>query len=350
MRVCELLPQGIDAALVDDEKNRQYLTGVRSSAGTVVVTREETYLIIDFRYIEMARAAARDCQVLLQDKLCAQIGELFARHGVRSYGVVDSLCSLSKARGWMEKLPAQLVDGSGFEEVLGGLRMRKSATEIAKIKAAQALTDEAFQHILGHIAPGKTEREIALEMEFFIRRQGAEGVSFDFIVVGGQNSSKPHGVPGDYALQAGDFLTMDFGCTVDGYCSDMTRTVALGKVSEKQRQIYDIVLKANEIGIAAAQAGVVCEEVDRASRDYIASFGYGAQFGHGLGHGVGLDIHEEPRFSPGCKTALEEGMVITVEPGIYLPGEFGVRIEDMVVITPQGTEDITRSPKELLLL
>ncbi|MBC3515343.1 Xaa-Pro peptidase family protein [Neobittarella massiliensis] len=350
MRICDKLPQGVDAAIISDEKNRQYLTGVRSSAGTVVVTRDETYLIIDFRYIEMARQTAVDCQVLLQGRLYQQIGELFAAHGVKTWGLCDSLTDLAQLRRYQKQLPGAFLEDSGVDGLLQQLRMCKSEVELGFIRQAQQLTDDCFSYITQRIAAGRSERDIALDMEFYIRRQGAQGVSFDFIVVSGENSSKPHGVPGERLVQPGDFITMDFGCTVGGYCSDMTRTVAVGQVTDEQRQVYDIVLQANRLGVQLAGPGVACDWVDAQVRALIADAGYGECFGHGLGHGVGLDIHEEPAFSPSCGTLTRPGMVITVEPGIYLPGRFGVRIEDMVVITRDGCTDITRSPKELLAL
>ncbi|MFQ8599944.1 MAG: M24 family metallopeptidase [Oscillospiraceae bacterium] len=228
----------------------------------------------------------------------------------------------------------------------GCLRTR----EIQKIEQAQALTESTFSHILSVIRAGVTEREIALEMEFFMRRQGADGVSFDFIVVSGNNSSLPHGVPTGKAVEKGDFITMDFGALVDGYHSDMTRTIAVGCVDEEQRRVYDTVLRAQRAALSAIRAGMRCSDADRAAREVIDGAGYAGCFGHGLGHGVGVEIHEAPNLSPRSAEILEPGMVVTVEPGIYIENRYGVRIEDMVVVQKGGCRNLTASPKELIIL
>ncbi|MEE1161358.1 MAG: M24 family metallopeptidase, partial [Acutalibacteraceae bacterium] len=204
--------------------------------------------------------------------------------------------------------------------------------------------------ILGNIGVGRTEREIMLDMEFYMRRLGSEGVAFDFIVVSGKNSSMPHGVPTDKKIEKGDFITMDFGAVCGGYRSDMTRTVAVGEVGDKQKEVYEIVLKAQKETIDFIKSGVVCKEVDRVARDIIANAGYGDCFGHGLGHSVGIEIHENPACNTVCETVMEKGMIMTVEPGIYIENEFGVRIEDMVVVTENGCENLTASKKELIVL
>lgn len=344
-----LLPDGIDALIVNDPNNRQYLTGVHSSAGTVLVFRDKTYLIIDFRYIEMATKTA-SCEVILQDKLYAQINELFTKHGVKTYTVLQNLVSLAEAHAWQQNLQADFVNDDRAQKVMDDMRMIKTEFEVNCIKQAQVYTDKCFENILNFIRPGVTEREIALQMEFDCRKQGSEGVAFDFIVVSGPNSSKPHGVPGERVVQAGDFITMDFGCRINGYCSDMTRTIAVGHVTDEMQKVYDIVYNANLEGHKAAVCGNVCNLVDKAARDYIASFGYGEAFGHGLGHGIGLDIHELPNFNRVCETVIAPGMILSVEPGIYLPGKFGVRIEDMILTTEDKPINLTYSPKNLIVL
>jgi Xaa-Pro aminopeptidase len=218
------------------------------------------------------------------------------------------------------------------------------------MKKAQLITDAAFEHILGIMKPGVCERDIALEIEYFMKKSGASGPSFDLITVSGENTSLPHGVAGSRCLREGDFVTLDIGDVVDGYCSDMTRTVAVGRISDEQKKVYDIVLEAQIAAENALCAGKVCSSIDKIARDIISDAGYGDCFGHGLGHSVGLLIHEEPRLSPSCHTVLEEGMTITVEPGIYLEGSFGVRIEDMAMITKDGCMVFTKSPKELITL
>ena len=230
------------------------------------------------------------------------------------------------------------------------MRKIKVKDEIDKIIVAQKITDDAFDYMLDRITEGKTEKELALELEFFMRSNGADAVSFDIIFIGGKNTSMPHGVPSDYKLQKGDFITMDFGADVCGYKSDMTRTVALGSVSEEQKEIYNIVLNAQCSALNKIRAGERCSEIDKIARDIIKESGYGQYFGHALGHSVGLDIHESPNFSPKCDEILAPGMVLTVEPGIYLPGKFGVRIEDMVYITSKGAENLTKSDKSLIII
>ncbi len=229
-------------------------------------------------------------------------------------------------------------------------RMIKDEAELQIIAKAEAIGDAAFTHILDYMKPGVTEADIALEIEFFMKRQGASKLSFDTIVASGPNSSMPHAQVTNRKLQMGDFVTMDFGCVYQGYCSDMTRTVAIGEPTEEMRKVYQIVFDANIRAMEAVREGVKCNEIDAVARDYIKSQGYGDYFGHGLGHGVGLDIHEEPRFSPKCDVITKENMVITDEPGIYLPGQFGVRIEDLVVVKKDGYEMLSHSDKQLIVL
>ena len=228
--------------------------------------------------------------------------------------------------------------------------MVKDQAELEKLERAEAIGDAAFSHIVNLIKPGISEAEIALELEFFMKKQGASGLSFDTIVAGGPNSSMPHAQVTERRIQQGEFVTMDFGCVYQGYCSDMTRTVAVGEPSEEMRQVYQIVLEANRRAMEQIREGQTCSFIDSLARDYIREQGYGDYFGHGLGHGVGLDIHEEQRFSPKCDVVTKEHMAITVEPGIYLPGKFGVRIEDLVVVTKDGYETLSHSAKELMIL
>ena len=231
------------------------------------------------------------------------------------------------------------------------LRMVKTEEEIELIAKAEAIGDEAFNHIINYVEVGMTEKQVALELEYVMKSLGADGLSFDTIVASGTNSSMPHAVPTDKVIEDGDFLTLDFGCIYNGYCSDMTRTVHMGdEMTEKQLQVYTVVLNAQKEALKAIKPGMVCSHIDKIARDYIEAAGYGDFFGHGLGHGVGLYIHEEPRFSRKCDVILEPGMVLSVEPGIYLPGEFGVRIEDLVVVTEEGYRNLAQSPKVLILM
>ena len=244
---------------------------------------------------------------------------------------------------------AEAVLDTTLDDALRAQRIVKSEEEIRKICDAQAITDATFEHILPYIREGVTEREIALEIEFYMRKLGADGNAFDPIVVTGGNGSQCHGIPGDTVIKKGDFITMDTGAMLRGYHSDMTRTVALGYVSDEQKAVYDTVLKAQLAAIDAVHAGVCCSDVDKVARDIIET-PYPGTFGHGLGHGVGFEIHEWPRFSARDNTICEPGMVITVEPGIYIAGKCGVRIEDMIVVTEDGCRNLTHSPKALMIL
>ncbi len=346
------LPETADAAVIVSRPNRLYYLGFDShDAGLLFVTRDAAYFIIDFRYIETARESVCGADVILQDDIYAQVRKLCERHGIKAAVIETSYLTLREAERIKRMLfDASLVKNNALDELILNQRAVKDADEIAKLKEAQRLTDETFSYILPRITAGKTEREIALDMEFFMRGQGAQSVSFDFIVVSGKNSSLPHGVPTDTMLKHGDFITMDFGAVVDGYHSDMTRTVALGAASDEQRRVYETVLTAQKAVLKQVKAGVNCAAMDKIARDIIYNAGYEGCFGHGLGHSVGIEIHERPRFAPTCNEPAPAGTVMTIEPGIYLEGRFGVRIEDFGVVTQQGFENFTRSPKELIVL
>ena len=350
-RLAALLPDEGDAALVLTPHNRRYLTGFPSSAGWLVVSRKGAWFFTDFRYIEAAKMRVNGAECRMITRVAESLSALFAEAGIRRV-FVESGLTLGEFDALKRDIPG--VDWQGGAELegwMGSLRLCKTPEELARIRQAQALTEYGFEHILPFIRAGRTEREIALELEFLIRKQGAEGTAFDFIVVSGPNSSLPHGVPGERVLQDGDFVTMDFGAMVDGWRADTTRTVAIGRVSAEQRRVYDTVLEAQAACLSVLRAGLPCVEGDRAARDVIDRAGYTGCFGHGTGHGVGVDIHEEPRLSPGAgRTILQADSVVTVEPGIYLEGRFGVRIEDMVRITPDGCENLTNARKELICL
>ena len=283
------------------------------------------------------------------EKASVQLQELAKKHGVQTVFNETSRITVAEKNRYNE-IFGNISEDAKLDHKIIAMRRIKTPTELENIKRAQKITDDTFSYILGQICPGQTERELMLEMEFYLRKQGSEGVSFDFIVVSGKNSSLPHGVPTDKAIKKGDFITMDFGAVVSGYRSDMTRTVAVGSVSEKQKAVYETVLAAQQRALDAIAPGKICKDIDAAARDYIYSNCYKGYFGHGLGHGVGIEIHEGPCFNTSDETVLVPGMVITVEPGIYLPNEFGVRIEDMVVITENAYENITNSNKELIVL
>ena len=247
-------------------------------------------------------------------------------------------------------LPVKITPSQRLENTINQLRSVKTSDEIESIKKAQAIAEEAFNHILTFIKPGVTEKQIALELDFYMLSHGAEALSFETIAVTGEKTSMPHGVPDDVIVKEGDLVTMDFGAVYKGYHSDMTRTVAVGKASDEQKKIYDVVLSAQKNALSVLKKGLPCAEADKAARSIIEEAGYGEYFGHGTGHGVGVEIHEGPNLSPRSTQKLQAGNVVTVEPGIYIPEKFGVRIEDMALITEKGYENLTSSPKELIIL
>lgn len=349
-KICNKLKNG-EAFIVSYPANRFYLTGFNSSAGTVVITHKNAYFIVDFRYFEKAKRVIDSCEVLLTEKLWEQINSILKNDGVKTVYIENRTIALAEYLLYKQKLSNfEISDNSQIEDFLYEMRSQKSRDELQVMKAAQQLTDETFEYILNYIRPGKTEKEIALEMEFYMRRRGSEGVAFDFIVVGGENSSLPHGTPTDRTIRRGDFLTMDFGAVIQGYNADMTRTVAIGEVNEKQKAVYDTVLSAQREAIKQIKAGAVCKDIDKIARDIIDNEGYKGCFGHSLGHSVGVEIHESPNFSPKDDSILKSGMVLSVEPGIYIENEFGVRIEDVVYVTDDGCYDLTKSPKELIII
>ena len=343
-----------EAALTAAPHERRYLTGFASSAGYVLTTAEAAYFLTDFRYIEAARRAIPDLECRSGVRLLDILRELLTRHGVKRLAVSAEQTTVKQLDDWRKALRGvcEVAAQGRYDARMRQMRLIKSARELEKIRCAQALTDQGYAHILEYIRPGRTEKEIALELEFFIRSQGADGVAFDFIVVSGPNSSLPHGVPGERRVEPGDFVTMDFGAMVDGWHSDMTRTVAVSHVTEEQERVYATVLAAQEAALRFLRAGLSCRAGDAAARDIIKAAGWGDCFGHSTGHGVGVEIHEEPRLSPAApeEEILHAGSVVTVEPGIYLPGKFGVRIEDMAAITETGCENLTKSLKSLTIL
>ncbi|MBQ6380086.1 MAG: aminopeptidase P family protein [Clostridia bacterium] len=347
------LPAGIDAAVITSEPNRNYLLGFASSNGTLVVAREEAFFFTDSRYITAAQQAVKGAQVLLEKgRPLANLKAFLAEKPYKVLAIEAQHTSVEAYRILQSELAACTLDASGALDrlLLNTLRRKKSPQEVEKIRAAQAITDACFEHILSFIKEGMTEKEIQLEMDYFMLSHGADALSFETIVASGENSAKPHAVPGKRRVQKGDFITMDFGAVVDFYHSDMTRTVALGEPDAAMVEVYNTVLFAQNAAIAAAKSGAKCVEIDATARNIIKAAGYGDYFGHGLGHGVGVEIHEEPCFNTVSKEVFQEGDVVTVEPGIYLPGRFGVRIEDMIYHSASGILNLTESEKKLLVL
>ncbi len=351
--LASMLPKDVDAALIISNENRRYFTQFISSLGYLFLTREEAYLLVDFRYAEAAEANARGCVVVPFKKLSAEFGKIIKKHDIRSVMLEGSAFTLNAAEdidNILSENGAESIHSDELDKLITKLRITKTSTEVDKIIKAQRITEEALTETLRLIKEGVTEREIALELEYKMRKLGADGVSFDLIVIAGEKTSMPHGTPGNNKIKPGDFITFDIGALYEGYHSDMTRTYALGYVNDKQRRVYDTVCKAQKKGLDAVRGGVVCGDVDKIVRDFIYQAGFEGFFGHSTGHGVGLEIHEQPALSPDSDTVLQSGMVVTVEPGIYIPGEFGVRIEDMVVVTADGCINLAVLPKELIIL
>ena len=349
-QIAARLPEyGLDAMLITSDSGERYALGFHGE-GLLLVTREGAHYTTDGRYIEAARQEVTGAQISLVSAgsgHLAQAKEYIQAMGLHNVGFESGAMTVDAHRRYAEELPCVLTPA---QALLDSLRASKDEEELACMRRAQQITDEAFGAILDFVRPGLTEREIAARLTYELLRRGGEKVSFDPIVAAGPNGSKPHAVPGDQVLDKGMFITMDFGCKVDGYCSDMTRTVALGQPTGEMEQVYATVLEAQQAGIAAARAGVPGREVDAAARAVIDQAGYGPYFSHSFGHSLGLDIHESPNAGPGASAVLPAGAVISAEPGIYLPGRFGVRIEDVLILREGGCENITRSPKRLMVL
>ena len=353
----------LDAVIITDGYNMHYISGFSGHEGILLISKTLGCLVTDSRYTEVAGKEAKDFEVIdiAKKKYPELIRELLAEGTAVSgrklrVGFEDKSISYEAYKKYSKGLEseAELIElGKEIED----LRKNKSKEEIECLAKAESIGDEAFAHIKGYLSEklkkGLTERDVALELEVYMRKHGASGLSFDTIAASGVNSSMPHAVPSEKVIERGDFLTMDFGCVYKGYCSDMTRTVFIGErsdISDEQLKVYETVYRAQTESLKLIKPGASCIEVDKCARDIIAQAGYGDYFGHGLGHGVGLYIHEEPRFSPRCEDNLTAGVVITCEPGIYLPGRFGVRIEDMVVVTEDGYRNLAHSEKELIYI
>ncbi len=344
------LPDGMDALLITSEMHQFYLTGFAFTDGYVAVLRDRAFVFVDFRYIEAAKQAIDgDAFTILMDTSLAFVRNTLMENGAKTVGFEDHVVTVAELHRIEEKFGAELCL-KPMGRILENQRTIKTAYEMEMIKKAQAIGDAAFDHILGFINPDRTETEVALELEYYMKKCGASGTSFSTICISGAATSLPHGEPQNRKLEKG-FLTMDYGCIYHGYCSDMTRTVAIGTVDDEMKRVYETVLAAQNAVLDVINWHSGCAEMDKIARDLIDNAGYRGAFGHGLGHGVGLFIHESPRLSASAgDTILENGHVVTVEPGIYLEGRFGVRIEDMVIIHDNRAEDITHAPKNLIIL
>ncbi|MBX5437383.1 MAG: aminopeptidase P family protein [Alicyclobacillaceae bacterium] len=341
---------GVDALLVAQPENRRYVSGFTGTSGSALITASAAVFLTDFRYVDQAAQQCEGFEVVNHGNRWPQaLAEQLAVHGVKALGFEQDYLTYGEVERLRElegQVPGlRLVATSGVCE---SLRIRKDDDELRCIERAAAIADAAFEHILGFLRPGLTERDVALELEVFMRRQGATGPSFDFIVASGWRSALPHGVASDKRLEQGDLVTLDFGCVFEGYVSDITRTVVLGEPTDEQRRVYEVVLEAQRLALEAARPGLTGVELDAVARRFIEEQGYGEAFGHGLGHGIGLAIHEDPRVSKSGEMVLEEGMVVTIEPGIYISGWGGVRIEDDIVLTSDGSRVLTKAPKQLI--
>ena len=340
----------LDAMLLTGEANCYYAAGFMGE-GIALVTRRGSWYFTDSRYTEAADKAIGDAAVIREvsreKPFSVLINEALAEAGAEKAGFEEQRMTVAEHAVYSEKLHCTLTPASAL---MTELRGSKDEEELSCMIAAQRIAEGALAQILKEIRPGMTEKEIAARLNYLMVSAGAEKTAFDTIVASGPNGSMPHAVPGMRKVREGDFITMDFGCVYKGYCSDMTRTVALGRPSDEMRNVYDIVLQAQLAGIAAAKAGVTGAAIDGAARKVIQDAGYGSYFGHSFGHSLGIDIHEAPNAAPGNDKPMPDGTVISAEPGIYLPGRFGVRIEDVMILRPDGAQVITKAPKALLVL
>lgn len=340
--------KNVDGMLITSSSNLRYMTNFTGTAGAAVISLTDAKFITDFRYTDQASEQVKEFDIVRHRvPMIEEVAKQTEKMKIQRLGFEQDYVTYSRYHAYKKALKAELVPVSGLIEQL---RMMKDEEEIAMIKQAAEIADAAFEHIVAHIRPGVKELDIANELEFFMRKKGASSSSFDTIVASGFRSCLPHGVASEKRIEAGELVTLDFGAYFRGYCSDITRTVAVGELSDELKRIYTIVKEAQERGVEGIKAGMSGKQADALTRDYISEKGYGEYFGHSTGHGIGLEIHEGPTLSVKSETVLKPGMVVTVEPGIYLPGVGGVRIEDDVLITETGNDVLTKATKELLVV
>ncbi len=350
-RISDLLAPN-ESAIITSDISITYLTGFQHSEGYVVITKENAYMLVDFRYIEDAEKRVSHIPVLSYTSPYKKIGEVLKAEDINTILLERNNVTLSGYDNFVKELKDFEFDATDrLSQCISDMRIVKSECEMEKLRKAQKIAEEAYLELLDFIKIGMTEKEISAKLEYLMKTKGAEKVAFDLITVTGKKTSLPHGVPSnDNKICDGDFITFDIGAVFEGYHSDMTRTIGIGNVTDEQIEIYNIVLKAHLAGLEAVKAGVSGYDVDKTARDIIKEAGYGDYFGHSTGHGVGLEIHEAPYASVKSKDILKVGMTLTVEPGIYLPDKFGVRIEDTVIVTENGYETLASIPKELIIL
>ncbi|MFW5873225.1 MAG: M24 family metallopeptidase [Bacillota bacterium] len=339
----------LDAIMITSKENRFYFSGFTGTAGIILITDSNNYFITDFRYISQANKQTEGFEIIeISKNKNKNLLKFLNDHNLNRVGFEDGDLSYKQYQELKDIDPEK--EYFPLSDEINEFRIIKDDQEIETIKNAISITEKAFEKIITYIKPGMKEREVAAELEYYLRKLGGEGPSFDFIVASGKRSALPHGVASDKLIEVGDFITLDFGTYYKGYCSDMTRTIVVGEPDQKQVDIYNIVLKAHLEVIDKIKAGMTGQEADQIARKIIEEAGYGDNFGHGLGHGLGIEIHEAPRLSKTSETVLKPGMIVTDEPGIYLPDWGGVRIEDDLVITEDGCKSLNKSNKELTII
>ena len=345
-----LLGEEVDGLLLTSRYSRYYGAEFDIAEGVAIVTKAGCRYFTDSRYIESAENGIQGFEVLevnRENNYTKRLNDAIADFGVKALGYEEDYLTVAELQAYEAKLEAKLLP---YNSKISAFRIVKEDWEFQLMRKAQEITDKAFAEVITRIKPGMTEKELQAELIYCLYKNGGDGLAFDPIVVSGPNTSLPHGVAGDRVIQEGDFITLDFGASYKGYCSDMTRTVAVGYATEEMKKIYETVLAAQKAGIAMSRAGVTGKEIDATARKVIADAGYGQYFGHGYGHGLGLEVHEAPSVSVGGVDPMPVNTICSAEPGIYLPGKFGVRIEDVVIFQENGCEDITKSPKNLIIV
>jgi len=352
-QIRRILADASQALLITNEANVFYFSGFQKSEGYFLITKDESYLLVDFRYYEAAKNKAKDCEVICASKFNDSVLKILKEHNVDSLVLETENITLSKFFH-LEKFFTQnniALDTSGLiDKAIENLRIIKTDDELKFIDEAQKITEKAYIEVLNYLKPGVCENQIANELEYLIKKFGGEEISFDLITITGKKTSLPHGVPDDTQVKEGDFFTFDIGAIYNGYHSDMTRTVAVKSYTDEMEKVYSIVLDAHNKALTSVSSGLKASEIDKIARDIISNAGYGDCFGHSAGHGVGLDIHEAPAVSPSGETILSENMVITIEPGIYIEDKFGVRIEDMIYVTKDSFKSFANIPKQLIVV
>lgn len=339
----------IDCLLVTELNHVRYLTGYSGSSGMVLLSPPKSYFITDFRYKVQAQKEVKNSAVIIAEQaLTSELPKIPTLNRRLRIGLESEFVTLKLHDTLKDLLPKAVFKPT--EKLVESLSITKEPDELKKIKKAVKISEKAFNETLPLIKPGVTEKDIALELDYRMRSLGADAPAFDIIVASGQRSSMPHGIASEKKMKKGDLVTMDFGCFFQGYASDITRTMVLGKASEKQKKIYNVVLQAQVAACKAVKPGLACSRLDRVARDIIMKAGYGDYFGHGLGHGVGLIVHDGPQVNSRSTETLLTNMVVTIEPGIYIPSWGGVRIEDDVLVTQSGGQILSKLPKELIEL